>query len=355
MIVKIDLSQIYDMNSKLILPNKYRRVEGNLFEVGYSLVTVDTGSGGSGTTTSSTSADGRVFSKAGPSSIGRYPYMNDSWGLKIFTETTTIEIAHSTSDPVMQTKTSDFFMDLTANGKKVRYTHTPTGWPSTSWDRPARPVNSVGSASMYKSAAESLLGNAGMTVLSADYYNAKIRIEVITKVEVWDKVVETEGGPASYYSPFDGGTVQATYNLSFYNYSILNNTFYNDSNPYVKGATDKKYNYKYPDNMLITEQSKFDELSLIEKLFDTVIANYFNGKQVIKLSVAMDDYVDDKGNKLENHIFELGQYVQLYNDNTPLVYYKLTNICKTLEIVGVEFVNEQWNLVLREVAKVGTN
>jgi hypothetical protein len=51
-----------------------------------------------------------------------------------------------------------------------------------------------------------------------------------------------------------------------------------------------------------------------------------------------------------NHLFEVGQYVQLYDGTNPLIYYKLSNQVKTFEIIECEYIDEQWNLVLKEVA-----
>lgn len=362
MIIKIDASKIYSMDGKLILGNKYKRVEGNLFETGFNAVTIATGSKGNNTQyqTYYDSPDGRVFYEWSPGGgIGQPDrYTNSSWGLRIFYEVIRCEVAHSTSDPVMETNTSDFYMDITVDGNKTRVTHTPSPIPSMLWTRPSSPASGLGTAALYVPAAESLIGKAAMTVVSADYYNAVVDVGVITKVEIWQNIKLSQGGHLTYYSPFESsGEVEQTAEVSSYNFNIFNNTFFTDSNPYELGDADKKYTYKYADNLLITENSIYNineenSLSLIQRLFGKILENYDNGKQVVTLSISEGDYIDKNGNKLAGHIFEVGQYVELYDDTTPLIYYKLSNICKLFEIMECEYINEQWNLVLKEVAKV---
>ena len=367
MIIKIDLSQIYSMNGKVILGNKYRRAEGNLFETGYSAVTIATGSKGNNVFSSGSeeTVDRRVFYQyEGGSGIGSADrYSNATWGLKIFYEIIRCEVAHSTSDPVMETKTSDFYVNIVADTTKNRITHLPSPIPSMYWELPDAPAAGTGSAAMYSSAAKSLLGKAAMTVVSADYYNAVVDVGVITKVEVWQNYQLSEGGHLTYYDPFTGhggGSVKATHQLSSYTFSVFNNTFMVESNPYEFGATEKKYVYKYPDNWLITEKSTYTDnngrlKALIENLFENIISNYRNGKQVVKLAVSEGSYKDTNNNKLTNHIFEVGQYIKLYDDTTPIIYYKLSNVCKVFEITECEYLNEQWNLILKEVAQVEPN
>lgn len=357
MIVKIDLSQIYDMNSKLILGNKYKRVEGKLYETGYSPVTIATGSMGNEVFSSGSkdSPDGRIFSYMRPSIGGGYDFA--SYGLRIRYEVIRCEVYHSTSDPVMETKTSDFFTDLSYSGTKKRLTHSISPIPDMFWLKPELIIG-TGSASNYASAAKSLLGNGAMTVVSADYYSAVIDVGVITSVEVWSNSKWSLDPYLESLNPFSGSK-EATYSLSNYTFNVLNNTFYKDSNPYTYGDTDKKYTYKYYDNILITENSKVtnndSEISLIEYLYNKITVNYKNGKQVVNLSISEGNYKLDDDSISYNHLFELGQYIQLYDGLTPLIYYKLTNIVKTFEIIECEYRDESWNLIVKEVSKVESN
>lgn len=362
MLIKIDLSQIYSMDGKVILGNKYRRAEGNLFETGYTAVTVATGAKGSTVyqTSDIESPDYRRFYKlVSMGSVGRpETYSTSTWGLKIFYDTIRCVIQHSTSDPVMETNTSDFYTDIKTTSTNERLTHSAYAIPPTNWTRPSGPVSggSTGTASMYNDAVASLLGNAAMSVVEADYYNAIVDVSVITKVEVWENNKDSTGGPLSYFDPFDGGSVKSTHNLQTYSFSVFNNTFIVDSNPYELGSQEKKYVYKYPDNWLITEMSTYTKdgtaKPLIENLFQNIISNYRNGKQVVNLSISEGDYKDADNNNLSNHIFEVGQYIKLYDDMTPLIYYKLSNECKIFEITECEYIDEHWNLVVKEVAKV---
>ena len=362
MILKIDLGQTYNMDSKLILGNKYKRVEGNLYEAGFAAVTIATGSKGNDvySTNYIDSSDGRIFYDYQPSGAIGQPdrFTHSHWGLRIYYETVRCEVAHSTSDPVMETNTSDFYADITINKVKTRVTHTPEPIPNTSWVRPSAPWQAIGSADMYTSAANSLLGRAAMTVVSADYYNAVVDVSVIVRVEIWNNLQTTTSSSIGSLNPF-GGSNKGTVNLSGYSFNVFNNTFFTDSNPYELGEAEKKYTYKYADNLLISEHSTFTNadgsvIQLIEKLYNNIIINYQNGKQIVHLSVSEGDYklIDDTIST--NHLFEVGQYVQLYNGTTPLIYYKLSNIVKIFEIVECEYIQEQWNLVLKEVAN-GTN
>ena len=143
-------------------------------------------------------------------------------------------------------------------------------------------------------------------------------------------------------------------------YTVSSTNFFQESASYAYGENNSVLTYKLPNNELFDLESYYvegeNQKPIITEASQRILDNYKKGKQVVSITCPTLDIEDTDGNVYYKHLFEPGQYCYVLDEvDISLFNYKLTNIPKIFEIISAEYVQEIWNLVLKEVAKVESN
>lgn len=349
MIYNINKDDCYKISGSLVLNNKYVKVEGNTFSSGYVQKTL-----GNEYANPTSDEDGVGYDFSAQYDLGRYK-VGDYWtrfGLRFYYKT--YEIRELTSDTILDVNVSAFNTKVTSEKNTVTANvgPVPTGVGN------GRYVEYItyGSNGGYQHEAtvnnvKKYLGCASVEYSNITLYSVKPIIRVVYKIELMMGQSSDRNNVPNPRTVID--TVSMGTEIQ---YSVLCTSLYQTSNEFNLGVDSPIETYKLANNVLFDIASKRDEMPLIEAVATTILNNHAKGKQIVKIQCPTLDIKDADGNISSEHLFEPGQYFYILDEvGDSLFKYKLTNIPKIFEIISAEYVQENWNLVLKEVAKVESN
>lgn len=342
MIYKLSKDNCYSINGKLILNNRYTKIEGNVFDSQYvqNNLASDTATLSS-ETLGETITDTKVYAFQGPMIITYY-----RWRYKIYYKSVNLGVLSSTE--IMDKNISSFITRITPSGdSSVQRTAVyGVGMPAITVNFPTGTIHSDGREFIDK--AKEYLGICNVYYSGITSFTVTPTIYVISKIEIYYTNNTAASNPVWHLN----GTVTINDDI---NYQVFSTNFMQESSNFSYGEDNSLLTYKLPDNELFDANAAYVEnstsLGLIIKVAQTILNNYKKGKQVITIECPTLNLVNIEGDIDNQHIFEVGECFYIEDEiGNSLFYYKLTNIPKIFELISAEYVKETWTLTLKEVA-----
>ena len=353
MIYKLKKSDCYNISGKLILNNKYSKVEGdqyNSYYVKRQLYSgneyVDLGVN----TIGGKADDSKYYHPSKTINIYRFHY-------RFYYRK--LECKELVSTDLMNTDLSSFSTTVSGSNIEEKTALLGSGMPSITPSFPSLSDLTIYTTNTFMEKALARLGGHAKKWLGkclVSYSN--ITSYTVTPTIWYVSQIQIRYG----YLPSESAdtNLAATISIDNFNYTVNSTNFFQESSNYEYGENNSLTTYKLPDNELFDIESYFidanEKKSLISVVSKRILDNYKKGKQVVNIECPTLDVEDTDGNMHTKHLFEPGQYFYILDEvGSSLFNYKLTNIPKIFEIISAEYVQESWNLVLKEVAKVESN
>lgn len=356
MINKLSKDKCYSINGKLILNNRYTKIEGDVWDSGYVKNLLKSGSTTlADETFGKETIDPRKFSYTSGPQIGAQHYAI-KYGYKFYYKKKNLGQLSSTE--IMDKNINSFETLVTSTGgdNKQKTAVYGIGLPDFSVDYPSTPLVGGISKDDYLNHAKKWLGLCKVYYENISSFTVTPTIYVLSKIEVWYS--QTAGYPNPVPNPNKlGGSISINDSV---NYQVSSTNFFQESADFSYGEDNSLLTYKIPNNELFNIDASYDEDSistgLMVKVADRILKNYKRGKQVVTIECPTLNLTDTDGNVDNHHIFEVGEYFYIEDEvGNSLFYYKLTNIPKIFELISAEYVKETWTLILKEVAINGSN
>lgn len=354
MIYKLSKDNCYSINGKLILNNRYTKIEGDVWDTGYVENLLKTDSTTLADETFGKDAtDPRKFSYTDGPHIGALQHYV-RYGYKFYYKKKNLGQLSSTE--IMDKNINSFETIITSTGgdNEPKTAVYGIGLPDFSVDYPDTPIIGGISTNDYLEHAKKWLGLCKVYYENISSFTVTPTIYVLSKVEVWySDTTAILIYPQGIVPPDTlGGSVNIDDTV---NYQVSSTNFFQESADFSYGEDNSLLTYKIPNNELFNIDATYEENSVITglmvKVAETILNNYKRGKQVVTVECPTLDIVNTDGEIDNQHIFEVGEYFYIENEvGNSLFYYKLTNIPKIFELISAEYVKETWTLTLKEVA-----
>lgn len=353
-IFKLSKDKCYSINGKLILNNRYTKIEGDVWDTGYvqNLLKADSAVLADQTLGKETTDPNKYVYTDGPQ-IGATTYYY-KYGYKFYFKKKSLGQLSSTEIMDKNINSFETIISSTGDANVTKTASYGTGMPDISVNYPSGTV----SIQKYLDNAKKWLGLCKVYYENITSFTVTPTIYVLNKVEVWYSrtsaiLVHPGGIPPDTL----GGSVSINDTI---NYQVSSTNFFQESADFSYGEDNSLLTYKIPNNELFNIDASYDEDSistgLMVKVADRILKNYKRGKQVVTIECPTLNLTDTDGNVDNHHIFEVGEYFYIEDEvGNSLFYYKLTNIPKIFELISAEYVKETWTLILKEVAINGSN
>ena len=347
MIYKLSKDKCYSINGKLILNNRYTKVEGNVFDSQYAQnnLASDTATLNS-ESLGETVTDSKTYAFQGPMLITYY-----KWQYRIYYKSVNLGVLSSTE--IMDKNISSFITRVTPSGDSSaqRIASYGVGMPAITINFPTGTIHSDGREFIAK--AKEYLGICNVYYSGITSFTVTPTIYVISKIEIYYSNNSAASNPTWNLN----GTVAINDDV---NYQVFSTNFMQESSNFSYGEDNSLLTYKLSDNELFDANAEYVENSvssaLIVKVAQTILSNYKKGKQVVTIECPTLNLANIDGKIDNNHIFEIGECFYIEDEiGNSLFYYKLTNIPKIFELISAEYIKETWTLILKEVARNESN
>lgn len=365
MIFKLKKDECYSIDGKLILNNRYTKVEGDIYNSAYVQNSLGNASGTltneqAGVISTSGNGGAQTDKWTGPINAREYYYRYYSFR----TYYKTLDLGTLTTTELMDINMNSFVTKITTSGDASNSMTATFGegapdvkiltYPPMSWTN----ISQVDAKAL--SDAKKYLGTCNVNYKNITYFSVNPVLYVITKIEVWyaDLLwseypsIADKQDPSLYTHKYG----QVTINDDI-NYQVLSTIFLQESVNFSQGTDNSMLTAKLKNNELFNYAAKFEEdgnsSGLMLTVANRILQNYRRGKQVVTIECPTLNIEDMDGNVHTNHLFEAGQYFYILDEvDNSLFYYKLTNIPKIFELVSAEYSKEKWTIILKEVANI---
>lgn len=352
MIYKLSKDKCYSINGKLILNNRYTKIEGDVWDSGYvkNLLKADSAILADETFGKETVDPNKYIYTDGPQIGAQQHYLR--YGYKFYYKKKNLGQLSSTE--IMDKNINSFETIITSTGgdgqpKTAVY---GVGLPDFSVDYPKGSSNI--SINGYLNNAKKWLGLCKVSYENISSFAVTPTIYVLSKIEVWySDTTAILIYPSGILPPNTlGGSISIDDTV---NYQVSSTNFFQESADFSYGQDNSLLTYKIPTNELFNIDATYEENSnttgLMVKVAETILNNYKKGKQVVTIECPTLNLTNIDGEIDNKHIFEVGEYFYIEDEiGNSLFYYKLTNIPKIFELISAEYVKETWTLILKEVA-----
>lgn len=356
MIYKLNKSDCYNISGKLILNNKYSKVEGDQYNSYY--VKKELYSGNEGTFSAHTIGGRATDTKEYRPNQGLVIY---NYKFQYVFYYRKLEAGQLVSTELMDTNLTSFSTSLQGSNASKKTAQLGSGMPAITASFPSLSDLTIYNANTFFDKAVARLSDHALQWLGTCVVSYSDITSFTVTPTIW--YISQIQIRFSYDTPgFGDGSDDdaAMVQLSGLTYTVNSTNFFQESASYSYGEDNSILTYKLPDNELFDIDSYFIESEenkpIITKVSERILNNYKKGKQVLNIECPTLDIEDTNGTIYAEHLFEPGQYFYILDEvGSSLFNYKLTNIPKVFEIISAEYVQEGWNLVLKEVAKVESN
>ena len=365
MIYKINKDKCYSIEGKLILNNRYTKVEGDVYNSSYVQNTL-----GSDTVqltneqagVISTPGNGGVNTGEWTGPINAREYYYRYYSFRTFYKT--VDLGTLTTTELMDRDLSSFVTTITTKGDTVN-SKTATygiGAPQVSIrvNPPYTESNMAAVNEKVTNDCKEYLGTCNVNYNNITYFSVNPILYVITKIEVYYAdllfseypTIEDKQDPSLYTKK--AGEVSIDDEID---YTVLATIFTQESTSFSQGQDNSLLTFKLKDNELFnyaaTYEEEEDSKGLMLTVADRILNNYIKGKQVVTIECPTLTVIDTEGIAYNNFIFEPGQYFYIEDEvENSLFYYKLTNTPKLFEIISADYSKEMWTIMFKEVAIV---
>lgn len=340
MIYKIKKDKCYKITGSLVLNNRYSKVEGNSFSSGYAQTTL-----------------GNDY--ANPTGYDEITFVHNEYSRwKINDYWTEFAFRYYYKEYAIGTLTSNTIMDLNVSSFSTKVTYDGGTKTARNYSSPETPIPNASNYISYDPSSgfnlsktlenmKKLFGNCSVQYNDISLYSVTPVIKVVYKIELLAGQSSSSNNVPTPSSVW--GTVEMDQEIQ---YTVLSTNLYQSSSNFESGENSSLETYSLSDNTLFDIDSKRNNTVLIEEVANTILKNYKKGKQVVKIECPVMSLQTINDSISNNHIFETGQYFYILDElDNSLFYYKLTNVPKLFELISAQYLQESWNLVLKEVAK----